>query len=74
MLIAVMAHSMLSAQFAGIQNNQEQPLPAEASNLHRPTHFYRSILPLMLKPARRRSGCGALCAKCNVAVEWKTQL
>ena len=27
MLIAVMAHHMLSAQFAGIQNNQEQPLP-----------------------------------------------
>jgi enterochelin esterase-like enzyme len=27
MLIAVMAHSMLSAQFAGIQNNVEQPLP-----------------------------------------------
>src|SRR5262245_3574438 len=26
-LVAVMAHSMLSAQFAGIQNNQEQPLP-----------------------------------------------
>ncbi len=28
MLIAVMVHNMLSAQFAGIQNNQEQPLPA----------------------------------------------
>jgi enterochelin esterase family protein len=28
MLIAVMAHGMLSAQFAGIQNNEEQPLPA----------------------------------------------
>jgi 1,4-alpha-glucan branching enzyme len=27
-LIAVMAHCMLSAQFAGIQNNQEQPLAA----------------------------------------------
>jgi len=27
-LIAVMAHSMLPAQFAGIQNNQEQPLPS----------------------------------------------
>src|SRR3954469_17238034 len=28
MLIAVMAHNMLYAQFAGIQNNEEQPLPA----------------------------------------------
>jgi enterochelin esterase-like enzyme len=27
MLIAVMVHNMLSAQFAGIQNNPEQPLP-----------------------------------------------
>src|SRR4051812_1922436 len=28
MLMTVMVHSMLSAQFAGIQNNEEQPLPA----------------------------------------------
>ena len=28
LLIAVIANGMLSAQFAGIQNNQEQPLPA----------------------------------------------
>jgi enterochelin esterase-like enzyme len=27
-LVAVMTHSILAAQFAGVQNNQEQPLPA----------------------------------------------